>query len=142
IGAALARGITLVEARRLVEVHTARLAAERRTKSDVREIRRALSIHAELVDRGQLTVEPSVRFHVAIGDAAHNDSLASFVHSFSKALVEPGSILEAKLGFPLDLAEHTTALEPIEAGDPDTAADRMRQHLDAVEQHHEDIGIR
>jgi DNA-binding FadR family transcriptional regulator len=46
IAAALGRGVTrdLFEARELVEVHTARLAAELRTDADLREIAQALRI--------------------------------------------------------------------------------------------------
>src|SRR3954453_10703194 len=49
IAAALARGITsdLFEARRLVEVHTAQLAAERRTEADVQEVEQALLDHEQ-----------------------------------------------------------------------------------------------
>jgi len=144
IAAALARGVTrdLFEARRVVEVQTARLAAERRTETDLRGIAQALGDHERALADGEPAVEPSVRFHVQIGEAAHSDVLASFVSSFADILTERGPILEAVPGFrEWEITQHRCVFEPIRDGDPALAAERMREHLDAVVPHHEHIGI-
>jgi DNA-binding FadR family transcriptional regulator len=144
IAAALARGATrdLFEARRIVEVETARLAAERRTDSDVRDLAQTLADHEEEIRNGTPAVEPSVRFHVCVAEAAHNEVLAGFVHSFSEPLSERGPILEAVPGFrEWEIEQHRSVFVPIEAADPEAAADAMRAHLDAVIPHHERIGL-
>jgi GntR family transcriptional regulator, transcriptional repressor for pyruvate dehydrogenase complex len=144
IAVALARGATrdLFEARRLVEPEAARLAAERRTEADLLEISRALADHEHAIEAETPAVEPAVRFHVAIGNATHNDVLAGFVQSFHDALTERGPVLEAKPGYrEWEIAQHRRVFEPIEAGDPELAAERMREHLDAVVPHHEAIGL-
>ena len=144
IGAALARGITrdLFEARLLVEVNVARLAAERRTDVDLREIEQALTDHEAALAGGASAVEPSVRLHRTIGVAAHNEILSSFVTSFGQAMDERGPILEALPGFrEWELEQHRSVFEPIASSDPDLAAERMRTHLDAVVGYHERIGL-
>lgn len=144
IAAALARGVTheLFEARRLVEVETARLAAERRTEADLAEMARALEDHAAALAKGALAVEPSVRFHVEVAEAAHNEVLVGFVRSFGEILSQRGPVLEEVSGFrDWEIEQHRSVYEPIEAGDPDLAVERMRAHLDAVVPYHERIGM-
>jgi GntR family transcriptional repressor for pyruvate dehydrogenase complex len=144
IAVALARGVTheLFEARRLVEVEAARLAAERRTDSDLAEIAGALEDHAAALTEGTPAVEPSVRFHVEIAEAAHNEVLASFVTSFTEILGRRGPVLEDIPGFrEWEIEQHRSVYEPIAAGDPVLAVERMRAHLDAVLPYHERIGM-
>lgn len=144
IATALARGVTreLFEARRLVEVETARLAAERRTEEDVRTIAATLAEHERAIELGESGVDAAVRFHVEIAEAAHNEVLAGFVASFAELLGERGPILEAEPGFrEWEIGQHRSVFEPIEAGEPEFAAERMRGHLDAVVTHHEHIGL-
>jgi GntR family transcriptional regulator, transcriptional repressor for pyruvate dehydrogenase complex len=144
IATALARGVTrdLFEARRLVEPEAARLAAERRTESDLREIAGALEDHAEALRTAAPAVEPSVRFHVSIGAAAHNEVLAGFVQSFQPPLTARGPALEAFDGFrEWEIDQHRSVFEPVQAGEPGLAEERMRMHLDAVVAYHERLGL-
>jgi len=144
IARALARGVTreLFEARRLVEMETARRAAERRTDADLIEIKAAITDHATAVAADLPAVEPAVRFHIEVAEAAHNEVLAGFVGSFAQLLGERGPILEEIAGYrEWEIEQHLSVLEPIEACDPELAAERMRGHLDAVVEYHERIGL-
>jgi GntR family transcriptional repressor for pyruvate dehydrogenase complex len=144
IAVALSRGITrdLFEARMLVEVHVARLAAERRTDSDLSEIAECLADHTRAIELGEPAVEPAVKFHVRIGEAAHSEVLSSFVSSFVEMMTERGPILEAKPGYrEWEIAQHRSVFEPIRDRDPALAAERMRAHLTEVVPHHERLGL-
>lgn len=144
IAVALARGVTrdLFEARRIIEVETARLAAQRRTETDLRDIEQALADHARAIADGTLAVEPSVRFHTCIAQAAHSEVLAGCVASFGTVLTEHGVALEAEPGYrEWEIEQHRHVYEPIRAGDPDDAAARMREHLDAVVPYHERLTL-
>lgn len=144
LAAALARGVTrdLFEARRLVEVETARLAAERRTQADLISIRETLEDHELALGAGVPAVQPSVRFHVELAEAAHNSILAGFVGTFAELLGQRGPVLEAFAGYrEWEIDQHRSVFEPIEAGDAELAGERMRAHLDAVILYHERIGI-
>jgi DNA-binding FadR family transcriptional regulator len=145
IAAALARGVTrdLFEARCLVEPQAARLAAERRSDAELAEIAQALSDHEKAIRDGTPAVEPSVRFHIEIGEAAHNEVLAGFMHSFQEPLTARGPILEGTPGFrEWELEQHRSVFEPLQRADPELAGERMRAHLDAVIPHHERIGLK
>lgn len=144
IAAALSRGVTrdLFEARRLVEIHVAGLAAERRTDSDLQELAECLAEHERAIATGDPAVEPSVHFHVRIGEAAHSEVLCSFVRSFATLMTERGPVLEAKPGFrEWEVEQHRSVFEPIRDADPELARRHMAAHLDAVIPHHEQIGL-
>lgn len=144
IAAALARGFTrdLFEARMLVEVHAARLAAERRTEAELAEIEQVIADHEQAIAEGRPAVEPAVRFHVKIGEAAHSEVLASFVSSMAEVMHQRGPELERSPGYrEWEIEQHRSVLEPIATGDPELAAQRMREHLQAVLPHHERMGL-
>jgi GntR family transcriptional repressor for pyruvate dehydrogenase complex len=69
----------LFELRAAVEVATARLAAERRTRADLAEIRRALDEVSRAIEEGTDGVAADGAFHRAIALAAHNAHLQRFV---------------------------------------------------------------
>jgi DNA-binding FadR family transcriptional regulator len=144
VAAALARGVTheLFEARRVVEVEAARLAAERRSDAELRELADILDEHTRLAARHEPAVEPSVAFHLTLAAAAHNEVLAGFVASFAGRLSERGPLLEQIAGFPeWEIAQHRSVYEPVRSRNPGLAARRMRAHLDAVVGYHERIGL-
>jgi len=145
IAVALSRGVTreLFEARRLVEMETALRAAERRTDIDLAEIERAIADHEAAVAEGDAAVEPAVRFHVEIAEAAHNEILAGFVGSFTQLLGQRGPLLEEIAGYrEWEIEQHRSVLEPVRDGDPELASERMRAHLDAVVAYHEKVGLK
>lgn len=144
IAVALARGVTheLFEARLLVELETARLAAIRRTEADLAEIAAVLDDHERAIAAGEPAVEPSVRFHVEVAEGAHNEVLVGFVSSFTEMLGERGPVLEAIDGYrEWEIEQHRSVYEPIAAQDPELATLRMRAHLEAVVGYHERIGM-
>jgi DNA-binding FadR family transcriptional regulator len=139
ITAALAKGVTrdLLEARNPVETEIARLAAVRRTPADLKEIEAVLEKHGQALARKRPAARQSVRFHVALAQAAHNEVLAGFVASFAKLLAERGPALERVDGYrEWELREHRGLYEAVRDGAPDLAAERMRAHLSQVSDYH------
>jgi DNA-binding FadR family transcriptional regulator len=139
ITAALAKGVTrdLLEARRPVETEIARLAALRRTEADLGEIESVLERHRKTLAGGRLAAKWSVRFHVELAEAAHNEVLAGFVASIANLLAERGPALEKLPDYrEWELREHTGLYEAVKQGDPDLAAERMAAHLARVEEFH------
>lgn len=145
IGAALARARTpdLFEARRLVEVHAARLAAERRTEGDLSDLIEILDEHAQAIEDRVPTTEHGVHFHVRLAWAAQNEMLARTVECVGELLSRHGPVLESLAGFrEWDLQEHRAVLTPVRDGEPGPAAERMSEHLDAVVAWHERLAER
>lgn len=70
----------LVEARRLMEVELAGLAAERATAEDIQALETYTSDMEKAVHDSQVFLEADLSFHLAIGIAAHNRILINALH--------------------------------------------------------------
>ena len=132
----------LLEARVAVEATIAELAARRRTPADVREIEAVVDEHVGLLELGEPAAEAAARFHLKLAEAAHNEVLAGFIESVMGRLMERGHELEQHRGDrEWELHEHTGLLEAVSGGNPELAAQRMREHLGAMTRHHSDMGL-
>ncbi|MET7395709.1 GntR family transcriptional regulator [Dactylosporangium sp. NPDC005572] len=125
----------MLEIRRSLDPLAAALAAERRTRDDLREMRAA----AEGVQ--PLRSDPEVfdlvahrRFHTAIYLASHNELLISTLDGlWDKAdrYRRLGLVVErSQAERDQKAAEHAALLECVVAGDSDGAAEIMRVHID------------
>lgn len=140
----LTKGVTrdLLEARVVVEVRIAELAAQRRTAADIREIEAVLAEHQALLARDEVAAEVAARFHLELAEAAHNEVLAGFIESVMGLLNERGPTLEQQPGYrEWELREHQGLLDAVRDGDPALAAQRMQEHLTAMTSHHSDMGL-
>ncbi|MEO6083449.1 MAG: GntR family transcriptional regulator [Umezawaea sp.] len=134
--------LTAEEARDLLELRASldplavALAAQRRTKADIREIR------AAAVDLEPLPSNPGVddlvthrRFHSALYRASHNDLLIATLDGlWDKADRYRRLALEVARGQDerdRTTAEHHELVEHVIAGDSDAAAAVMRRHVSA-----------
>ena len=78
----------LVEARRLIEVELAGLAAERATSEDLRQIGAYLDRMESALGNPIDFVQADIAFHLAIGRAAHNTILMNALHLIRNLLQE------------------------------------------------------
>jgi GntR family transcriptional repressor for pyruvate dehydrogenase complex len=121
------------EARRILEVPAAALAAQRREPADLDAIERALELMASEIAAGEVGARGDAAFHAAITAAAHNPTLAELMSRIEDDVTETRSeSLSQDDRPPRSLADHRRIADAIAAGDPDAAADAMRQHLDHV----------
>ena len=122
----------LSEVREVLEPEAARLAAERATDADRRELGALL---VELDTAGGELMALDERIHRAVYRAAHNDLLEATLEQYyvlalriwSMALDRAHDLGEA-------VEEHRALLEAIRAGDAERAADTMRAHVQNFEQ--------
>jgi DNA-binding FadR family transcriptional regulator len=141
---ALLKGVTrdFIEARLVVEVEVARLAAERRTEADLQRIADTIET-LKSKDRAPTdeALEPATQFNLAVADAAHNEVLAGVIGSFVQLMLERAGKLYEREGFrSWDIEEHSLIYEAIAASDAELAASRMRAHILAVGEHYRDVG--
>ena len=119
----------ILEARELLEVPAAGLAADRRTEQHVRQLREALESEGEFRERGLLFTEHR-HFHVALLAAAQNGLLGLMTEPVFRVLQErltrPGLGEEVWRGVDSD---HSDIAHHIMAGDSDGARESMRAHL-------------
>ena len=126
---------SLIETRKLMEVHIVRFAARRATKKDIAAIEaQVLAMEkAAQMRNGEEHAKADVAFHFAIAEASENVLLSQFLtlirnlmRQWMSGTVEvPGVTQEA-------LAQHRDILEAIRNKDEDRAADAMSRHLDAM----------
>jgi GntR family transcriptional repressor for pyruvate dehydrogenase complex len=123
----------VLEARELLEVRLAELAATRRTDADLAALRSALeTMEAEVASAG-LGAEGDIAFHHAVHHAGSNTVLEHVIDGLAEAIHETRMESLSEPGRPRSsLAAHRRILEAIEAGEPARAADAMRAHLRQV----------
>jgi GntR family transcriptional regulator, transcriptional repressor for pyruvate dehydrogenase complex len=143
--AALERGETreYVEARLLVEVEVARLAAERRTDEDLQRIEDALAVQEKSLSAADIdaTLGVAVSFNVLLAESAHNEILAAMIHTFVQLMAERGPKLYALPGFgDWDLTEHRGIYEAVRNQDGDRAASLMRNHIEQLAKYYREAG--
>ena len=122
----------LIEARRIVEVGAAQLAATNRSKEDLDSL--AASIEemrlANRLNRVDLFVEADIAFHDVIMHATTNMFIPFMFEPFGNLLVnartETSSIPEIQVNA---IAAHEEILQALTAGDPQRARDAMEAHM-------------
>jgi GntR family transcriptional repressor for pyruvate dehydrogenase complex len=142
ISAALARGLTdeLLEAREIIEVRAASLAARRATPEDLAELERLVGDARAASAAGRAAFQLSAEFHLGVARAAHNDVLESFVASYLPLLAERGAWLERLPGYgEWEIREHDEIRQAIAAHDARLAMVRMRHHLKDMVIHFEHL---
>lgn len=144
ITAALERGITheFIEARLIVEVEVARLAARRRTDDDLARLAAALEeqerrLHGDL----DALVDVAASFNVLLAEAAHNEVLAAMIQSFMSLMMERGPLVYSLEGFrEWDIQEHRGLYEAVRDRDADRAARLMREHIEELARRYRAVG--
>lgn len=142
IAEALAMGTTedLLEARLIVEVRTASLAAQRALDEDLQEMRALLGSARDGLARRESIFRFGAEFHHSVARASHNVVLDGFVGSIVSLLIERGHGLSRLPGYSeWELSEHTRIYEAICAHDARLAVQRMREHLEAMTIHYEHL---
>lgn len=142
ISAVLARGVTeeLLEAREIIEVRMASLAAQRATTVDLAELERLVDGAREVKAAGRPAFLFSSEFHLGVARATHNDVLEGFVTSYIPLLAERGAVLERLPGYvEWEIREHDAIRQAIATHDARLAASRMRDHLKDMTIHYDHV---
>jgi GntR family transcriptional regulator, transcriptional repressor for pyruvate dehydrogenase complex len=124
----------LFELRRILEVHAAGLAAERRSAEALREIATALERMRKADGWDAATVDADLEFHRAVAAATTNAYIASFVGFISEQVREAIVTTRAGDANPASGArdayeEHAHIHAAIERGDPVAAGAAMEHHI-------------
>lgn len=123
----------LLEARRLLLMQVARLAAERRSKSDAKRLR-------ELAERLADTQNPESaqqidwQFYAELAESANNLLFKLLINSLRDLYFEQATLFAAVVAEPAELGPLREAVvEAIEAADPDAAEQTVRALAQAQE---------
>lgn len=127
--------VRLMEARRVVEVGNARLAAQRVQDADMRALESILAALEAAVDDAASFSDLDISFHDAVCAAADNYLLTQFmaiINTLAKVSRERTGALRAVRD--TTVADHRRILEALRSRNSDAAARAMHEHLDHVEQ--------
>jgi GntR family transcriptional repressor for pyruvate dehydrogenase complex len=127
----------LQEARELLEVSAARLAASRRTEANVERLR---AISAEIEQERSVSprlIDGDTEFHVEVARATGNPVLA-LLNQTIVALLRSERLERTDVDDELAsaFASHRAIVDAIAEGDGDRAAQAMSEHLDFVATRH------
>ncbi|WP_044332719.1 FadR/GntR family transcriptional regulator [Sphingomonas hengshuiensis] len=121
----------LFELRAIVEPAAARLAAERRDKTDIRDLKDALTRmrrHTLATEEGRAADRD---FHDVLLRATHNAALMALSASISAAVNWTTQFKQRMRALPRDpVPDHARVCEAIIAGDPELASSAMRTLVD------------
>lgn len=120
----------LFEARRVLEVALAGLAAERRTDEQLATLAEEVAEMYATVDNPQHYLIHDVRFHRAVAAAAGNPILAALMEMVSAVLYDVRSeTIERARDFKESLAMHRRIYRAVRTNSPDEARAAMSEHL-------------
>lgn len=127
--------IQMVEVRRALEAEVAGLAAQRRTQTDIKRIRKAIERLDKAVQAGGDGVDEDVRYHRAIAEAARNPFLIGTLEYLGQFLRGATRVTRANEARLADFArqvrnEHYKILRAIEAADTAAARRAAARHMD------------
>ncbi|MCF8390694.1 MAG: FadR family transcriptional regulator [Bacteroidales bacterium] len=122
---------SLVETRVILEIQSARLAAERRTDANLFDIENSLNNYYKKISNHEAAVDEDMMFHLRIAEASQNRVLKSLM------LIIIPDILTSYNKYKVcsdetDLNrynEHMEVFEQIIAKNADAASEKMRNHL-------------
>ncbi|MDR3566184.1 MAG: FadR/GntR family transcriptional regulator [Negativicutes bacterium] len=132
--------IEVLQLRRILEVESARLAADKATFDDLENLKAAEIATKEELRKLKEGLENSFyetdhKFHLAIAEASHNSLFVQFIHSIHGTL-HIHQVLSLKETEPIDEVKyyHQKIREAIEEKNSDKAARMMLSHIDRIEE--------
>lgn len=122
----------LKQARRMFELGIVRIAAEKASEQDVRDLRELVARQRGLLGTDAIPfIETDMAFHARIAEIVNNPIIAAVSVAMLRWLFEYHTTLLHWSGKEdVTLAEHERLVELIAAHDPDGAVAMMRHHLD------------
>jgi GntR family transcriptional repressor for pyruvate dehydrogenase complex len=126
------------EARSIIEVEIARLAAERRSDEQLAALEAILEEHRVDLEAGGRPVMQASRFHLLLGEAAGNRVLAGVLRPYFRLMFERGPALyEQDATYAAwEYSQHRAILDAVRDREPDRAAELMRAHVQAMTGHY------
>lgn len=128
---------SLVETRILLELKTARLAALRRTKEDLEQMKEALDAYSTKVKAGEDAVQEDLLFHLSIAKASGNSTMNTFMLIITPEIItnfEKYHVCDENQAF-MGIQEHANIFDAIKNKDPKLAKEMMKVHFKMLYQY-------
>jgi len=128
---------SLVETRILLELKTVKLAAQRRTKEDLKKMKMALEAYSEKVKNGEDAVQEDLLFHLAIAKASGNSTMNTFMLIITPEIItnfEKYHVCDKGLAFQ-GVQEHQDIFDAIKDQNTKLAKEKMKVHFKTLYQY-------
>lgn len=124
----------LVEARRVVEIEVAQLAAQRAMPEQIEQLRAAIQEMDAAMGDVERFVRADQRFHVLLAEATQNRMFPMLTESMAELLYESRLLTSRVTGSSArGQRYHRALLEAVERRDPEAARRAMEEHLAQVD---------
>lgn len=127
--------IEVLELRQGVEAQAAYLAAQRRTQSDLEEMKRRLNLLEEEINKGGIATKEDFDFHFAIFKASHNSMMIHTLQLISEAYVRAlnegrteALLIPGKTRMVFE--EHKIIYDAIKRSEPEEARNVAVRHIE------------
>ena len=130
---------SLIEVRKMIEVGSAGLAANRRTSADLQAMVACLHRMEQHLEDEEASQHDDFLFHVLLAEASHNEVLIPMLQMFHQKCAEHMGetrrmwLFGERSSTTQLLEEHRRIYEAIEAQDDKLASHRMLEHLSKIE---------
>lgn len=125
---------SLIEARYYLEVNAAKLAAERRTESDIEQMKEALNEYDSKVNKGIISIEEDMLFHIKIAAATKNSVIESMIIILVPDLIKIKNIVDGDIcrDKEFTINQHRKILDAIISKNINEAGKAMEEHLQNI----------
>lgn len=121
--------------RNMLEVPSARLAAENRTEEQLEELRHIIDLEKEVKAGDASVPKLNEMFHSTLAEASGNLVLAASISALHR-VTHPLAFIQRSEELGRDAVRHHIAItSAVQSQDPDAAASAMEQHLQYLLQH-------
>lgn len=123
----------IIDFRIALETQAARLACQRRTRSDLAQLRSAITNLGSGEGLAAFRLSDS-QFHDGLAQAARNARLEAAIHSTRGELFSPHDLLQYEEPVTATRKDHQALYDAIRARDADGAESLMREHIERTRQ--------
>ena len=125
---------SLIEARYYTEQTAASLAAERRTESDIEEMRAALDEYDTKVNKEIMAIEEDMLFHIKLAAATKNSVIESMLIILIPDLIKIKNLADGDVcrDKEFTISQHRSILDAVIKQDAAAAALAMKDHLTGI----------
>lgn len=128
---------SLVETRILLELKTVRLAAQRRTEKDLKNMEEALEAYSKKVLNGEDAVQEDLLFHLSIAKASGNSTMNTLMLIITPEIItnfEKYHVCDKNQAF-TGIQEHQEIFDAIKAQNTQLAKEKMKIHFKMLYQY-------
>jgi len=120
-----------LNARDLIEVETAKLAAKNASDEELEKLKSIIKKAKDSIEKGNQSLVYDDEFHIIIAQASHNSIFSMIMHLIRDSLSASAEATLKIEGQPAKTVnDHEKILNAIISGDPVKAGNAMKKHLD------------